>query len=59
MVAATEDLLPNVNVTENSRDHWKTDWIELALDRGYEVAAENRMNITLRRHTSGSKVLLS
>ena len=59
MVAATDDLLPNVIVTENSRDHWKTDWIELALDRGYEIAAENRMNITLRRNALGSTVLLN
>ena len=46
---ATDDLLPNVIVTENSREHWKTDWIQLALERGYVVATMNRKNITLQK----------
>lgn len=46
---ATEDLLPSVIVTENSRNHWKTDWIALAFERGYHIETETRMNITLKR----------
>lgn len=46
---ATEEMLPSVIVTENSRTHWKTDWIGLAYERGYEIETETRMNITLKR----------
>ncbi|MEM9234444.1 MAG: FkbM family methyltransferase [Pseudomonadota bacterium] len=47
MEAADEDLLPAVIVAENSRKHWRKDWIALAETRGYRVTAEDRRNITL------------
>lgn len=49
LLGATENLLPSVIVTENSRTDWKTDWIKLAIERGYTVATENRKNITLTK----------
>ena len=49
MEGADEDLLPAVIVTENSRKHWKKDWIALAETRGYRVFSEDRRNIMMER----------